>query len=726
MAFGFLQPWLLGWLAAAALPVVIHLWSRQRYRQVPWAAMDFLLAALRNNRRRLLLEEWLLLLLRILIIVLLVLAAARPFLGLASLPGEEIGAVHRLLVVDASLSMKALREGRSCFDWAREQARQLLSRGRLSDVWSLATVSLQLRYLSDEPISDTALIVKQLGELQPTDAVADFALALPEVASRLRQVRRNYPRLTAQEVWVFTDLQSSNWAPPETSAREQLRQALEELLREAAVRIVDVQGQAAANLCVGEIELSRWPVFAGDTVEVLGKVYGFGLSQEVECQMQLQVDGELVSKRPVRVMPGQPALVRFSQRFLAPGDHVLELSLGQVSDPLAQDDRRMAVVAVRPSLRVLCLDGRPSADPLASAAGYLVMALQPGSGLQVRSPVSVDRRSANVLAEVNLEPYDCVILCDVPEVSPQEAGRLARLVERGAGLVVFLGSEVQPESYNTVFGGGTNPASGLFPCRLVQIVRGDPQYRLDPLGYRHPVISVFRDFQRAGLVTTPVEVYWELEDFDRAAGQVALALGSGRPLLVEKSFGRGRVLVMGTVPDPAWTWLPKWPSFVPLVHEMVRYAAGGKFFLRTVQLGQCFEGVLPQEWTGTQAILRTPADRVEFLPVRLEQEEILWRYCPRELAGVYRLELAEGRTELYAAQPAVEESDLQKIIPERWKAQLGQPEELAIDQTVEALWSAPASSAANVREMAPHLLYLLMIALGAECLLTFFLGRRGV
>ncbi len=42
----------------------------------------------------------------------------------------------------------------------------------------------------------------------------------------------------------------------------------------------------------------------------------------------------------------------------------------------------MAVVAVRPSLRVLCLDGRPSADLLAVlAAGYLVMALQPGSGL---------------------------------------------------------------------------------------------------------------------------------------------------------------------------------------------------------------------------------------------------------------------------------------------------------------------------------------------------------
>src|SRR5579871_6124133 len=61
---------------AAAVPVVIHLLNRRRYRIVDWAAMRFLLAAQKQNLRRLRLEQWLLLAVRTLILLLLVAAMA--------------------------------------------------------------------------------------------------------------------------------------------------------------------------------------------------------------------------------------------------------------------------------------------------------------------------------------------------------------------------------------------------------------------------------------------------------------------------------------------------------------------------------------------------------------------------------------------------------------------------------------------------------------------------
>ena len=70
---------MLGWLAAAAAPLLIHLWSRHRFREVDWAAMQFLLAAMRKNARRLQLQQWLLLAVRTLLIVLVVLAVAEPY-----------------------------------------------------------------------------------------------------------------------------------------------------------------------------------------------------------------------------------------------------------------------------------------------------------------------------------------------------------------------------------------------------------------------------------------------------------------------------------------------------------------------------------------------------------------------------------------------------------------------------------------------------------------------
>src|SRR5271157_3899097 len=91
-------------LVAASIPIVIHLLNRRKFREMPWAAMQFLLAAIRKNQRRVRIEQWLLLAVRTLLILLIVAAMAKPFL-------ESFGNViagqrtHRVLVLDGSLSM---------------------------------------------------------------------------------------------------------------------------------------------------------------------------------------------------------------------------------------------------------------------------------------------------------------------------------------------------------------------------------------------------------------------------------------------------------------------------------------------------------------------------------------------------------------------------------------------------------------------------------------------
>src|SRR5215510_5570174 len=105
---------MLGWLAAAAAPLLIHLWSRHRYREAPWAAMQFLLAAMRKNARRLQLQQWVLLAVRTLIILLVVLAVAEPY-GERLLAGTGSGPTHKIVVVDGSYSMAYRRNGTTNF-----------------------------------------------------------------------------------------------------------------------------------------------------------------------------------------------------------------------------------------------------------------------------------------------------------------------------------------------------------------------------------------------------------------------------------------------------------------------------------------------------------------------------------------------------------------------------------------------------------------------------------
>src|ERR1700754_4860074 len=90
---------------AASIPIILHLLNRRRFREEPWAAMRFLLAAIRKNQRRIRIEQWLPLAVRTLLTIRAVGAMAKPFLedgGLPILAGQR---THRVIVLDGSLSM---------------------------------------------------------------------------------------------------------------------------------------------------------------------------------------------------------------------------------------------------------------------------------------------------------------------------------------------------------------------------------------------------------------------------------------------------------------------------------------------------------------------------------------------------------------------------------------------------------------------------------------------
>jgi len=107
LAFGFVS-WSMAGVAAGliSIPIIIHILNRRRFKTVTWAAMEFLMRAMRKNRRRLEFEQWILLATRCLVVFLLGLALARPM-------GCEKSSIARIagrtglnvIVLDNSYSM---------------------------------------------------------------------------------------------------------------------------------------------------------------------------------------------------------------------------------------------------------------------------------------------------------------------------------------------------------------------------------------------------------------------------------------------------------------------------------------------------------------------------------------------------------------------------------------------------------------------------------------------
>src|SRR5260370_36111696 len=129
---------------AIAIPIVIHLLNRRRFRVVTWAAMRFLLNAERKNARRMRLEQLILLGVRCLIVLLLVLAMASImpwaesvwsaiFASNLMAAGPNSQRTHQILVIDGSFSMAMRPEEESYFERARSLANQIVQESPRGD-----------------------------------------------------------------------------------------------------------------------------------------------------------------------------------------------------------------------------------------------------------------------------------------------------------------------------------------------------------------------------------------------------------------------------------------------------------------------------------------------------------------------------------------------------------------------------------------------------------------
>jgi hypothetical protein len=327
-------------------------------------------------------------------------------------------------------------------------------------------------------------------------------------------------------------------------------------------------------------------------------------------------------------------------------------------DALPIDNRRWLSVPVRDSIRVLCVGGRPGETK------HLALSLAPQK--QASQAIEVIEAPESRLVEDDLTRFDALFVCNIGRFSKDEASVLHRFVTRGGGLVLFLGDQVQPSSYNQQL--ADDPQSQLLPAHLGDVAPAGT-YKLDPLDYRHPVVAPFRGFPQSGLLTTPIWKYVRLTPLEGA--KTALAFDNGDPAIVEMPVGRGRCIVVATAASPEaldrshdppspWTALATWPSFPPLVHEMLRLALAGQSDGRNLIVGDEITGLAPPNSAEEAVTVSGPGDLSERVSIRSASGEGRWSYSPTNISGVY-----EGRlgptTHRFAVNVNPREGDLARI-----------------------------------------------------------------
>jgi hypothetical protein len=602
--------------AAVSLPILIHLLARRRFKRIRWAAMDFLIDAERRNRRRIRMEEWILLALRCLAVALLGLLVARPFVtpsGLATVWGGS-RRVERVFVLDDSFSMGYETPTGTPFERSRTGVKRLIEsirRETPDDTVTVIRTSDPSKPLEWGASLDEAGGDELLARLEAL-AASQRGLELPAVFQGVAEALHRDAGIVNAAVYMLSDFQRKDWVQREPPASADADSTPAEAggslaaplaawaADDRALRTVfiNIGEPNAANLALTGLSLPAGQPVTGAPATVRAVVSNFSDRAVSDLELQLNVGNR---PQPSKGLPAlrerQTASVDLEADFPRPGDEAIRVELPR--DGLAVDDVRLGAVDVVSAIRILVVNGEPSADDYDDEVGLLTTALRPeGEVFSGHEIVVVDEAG---LEDVSLPGFHAVVLANVYRLAEPLVESMERFVRQGGGLLVFLGDQVDAESYNTaLYRGG----EGILPAELGEIVRAADAAHLVVSDRLHPALrAVGREDDPLGLSQVRFQQYFATRlgvEPDspqprstppaQTAGVIARFDGTeSHAAVVEMTAGLGRVILVTTSVDKEWNQWPDHPTFLPVITELLRHVARRAQTSGELTVGQAIE-----------------------------------------------------------------------------------------------------------------------------------------
>ena len=696
-----------------AVPIVLHLIMRRKPTLLEFPALRFIQQRADMNRRRLRLRHLLLLLLRAGVIALLAFALARPSVKFGAAAGSQEAPLAAALVFDAAPRMEYRHENKTRIEVARDLGQWLLA--QLPEQSEIAVIDTQIgsggAFLPDRGAAkDRIANLVSVGNSQPLTAAIDAAVKLLRESS-----------LDRKEIYIFTDLSRGAW-PQEQAARLQ-RQLAE--LSGVGIYVVDVGVAKPTDYGLGEVRLSGEVLSNRGrlSIETALSCVGAPATRSVELQMK-GPDGKLHSGgvQNVEAVPGELRPVEFRVAEMQPGTHQgLVRIVGQ--DGLAADDTRYFTVQVKPAWRVL-LAAPKATKPAEGYTLYLAEALAPEE-FRKRGQAQFDCDVCELadLPKRQLADYAAVFLLDPTPLEPATWQKLADYAAEGHGVAIFLGRNASPiDSFNE------EQAQLLLPGKLLrQARRSDGDLYLAPHDYQHPILAAFRS-QASSIPwdAFPVFRYWELGPLSRGVG-IVLQYGDGRPAVLERPVGRGRVLTMTTPVsdrpnrDP-WNLLPVdsfgigWCPFVILANQMAAYLVGSSGEQLNYLAGQTAVVRLDAAQSRRGYLLFTPDGRSSSYSASLDRREL--PITATDQVGNYRLEAGgAGGVKLgFSVNYAPDQTRLDRLSDQELAALFG-PLKFQLAHTREQI-DRDISTGRVGRELFPPLMLMVTLVLALEMLVA--------
>ncbi len=637
----FLNSAILAALAAAVLPLLIHLLNRQKVRTVEFSSLMFLRNLQKTKMRRLKLRQVLLLLVRTLIVAAAVLAFARPTITGDTFAG--LGARARtsaVILVDNSASMQERTADGSAVERAARDAGELIGLLREGDQVVAGTFSATAEF--GPATSDFAGLTKRFRDLPAGAGKTDIMAAIAageQVVTESRNLNR--------EIYLFSDLARNGMTttgtlpPPNTE-------------HPARLYLINVHDPRAINAAVTDLRFSGELIEPGVGFEITATVTNRSTETFDHLLVGVFVDGRRVAQDDLSLRPAETSEISFRIELNTTGLHRGYIELAD--DDNIVDNRFYFAVRLPESTNILLASDFPS------ERAFVRRALAPGG----TGRLSVTGRNTRELLRTNLAEYDALVLVSARKPEPVLSESIDRYLRAGGGVMIIPDVDIDTAIYNQTilrryFGLSITQTPDLLPPT-------DQFFTLAEIDWQHPILAIYRDI--------PDDRMPEIKFFSSFtvdAGRDVKAImrfSNGEPALLETGVGRGKLLFWCAPLNADYTDLSYHSLFVPLMGRSAEYLAAdlGEQDV-DYRVGQSVTRARPPYWRGP-LVLEYPDGRRDQLAPEVAGKPDVYATPNLGVPGCYLVYDNDRPVDIFAVNIDAEETNIEPISDEEIERRL--------------------------------------------------------
>jgi len=520
----FSTPIFLYFLPAAGLPVLFHLFLKQKKRQLLFPTLMFfhMTDPKLNSRRKI--HQLLLLLMRVLLIAFILLALSRPKFQCSVQMGGKISAV---VVVDNSGSMSDIAGNeKTKLEIAVEGAKRLVS--LLGDSAKMNIVTLvedPAVAPGDSLTSDTESLLTSLDAITPTDATGSAGNAL---AKAFRLLQADSAR--GGVVHVFSDLQQAEWADDALQS-ESAGKAINVILHR-----IESRTRQQANAAISSIQFPRQKILARHPLKI-GVVCTNNSAAVANIRVNSIDSQDKKSTQKVVLEPGRSQTVEVGISPDTPGYHWLKTWIE--GDGFAADNQASIGIVCGQTTTVL-FAGSPG------EFGVLPTAFSPDNYGQLTGMISKFSRSGQIPQTQSEKPILIVTTWEEIGQNNQASSNLRQYVEAGGNLLVVPSARRAVTNAKPPAWLGAGTKSRLSNARGIKV---------ESMTKESGFWSRIREATgTASPDNVTVFTYHPLDLSDEFTP--LLGIDFEKVIFARRELGKGNIYVSGTAFDPRWNTLP--------------------------------------------------------------------------------------------------------------------------------------------------------------------------